>query len=165
MIAPLDVCQHPRLLPPCGLLLSLLAQFPLLWAEWPLQPTLVGTVVGTGLIAVGAGLNAWADRIFKAGQVGICPFSPAPVLLTHGPYRFTRNPMYLGLVAVTAGVTLLTGVLANLWIAVALWIWLHWGYVVAEERWLRDRFGTEFDAYADRVPQWLAKWPARYSSH
>jgi protein-S-isoprenylcysteine O-methyltransferase Ste14 len=148
---------RPRILPPRGLLVSLLAQIPLVLDAWPLHPVLVEVVAGACLIGAGLGLNVWADRAFKAGSVGICPFSPAPILLRDGPYRFTRNPMYLGLVAITLGVAVLTGVLANAWSAVALFLWLHWGYVVPEEQWLRDRFTREFDAYAADVPRWLVR--------
>lgn len=148
---------RPRILPPRGLLVALLAQLPLVLDAWPLHPVPVEVVIGACLIAAGLGLNVWADRIFKARGVGVCPFSPAPTLLRTGPYRCTRNPMYLGLVAITLGLAVLTGVLANAWSAVTLFLWLHWGFVVPEEQWLRQRFTREFESYAADVPRWLLR--------
>jgi protein-S-isoprenylcysteine O-methyltransferase Ste14 len=56
-------------------------------------------------------------------------------------------------VALAAGLTLLTGVLANLWISLAFAIWLHHAHALPEERFLRDRFGAAYDEYAKRVPR------------
>jgi len=156
MTATVDTLRR-RILPPRGLLLSLMAQIPLVIATWPLRPGVVEVIAGACLIAAGVLLNVWADRVFSAHGVGVCPFSPAPVLLRGGPYRYTRNPMYLGLVAITAGLPLLTGVLANGWVAVAFFFWLHWGYVIPEEQWLSARFGREFEDYASRIPRWLVR--------
>jgi protein-S-isoprenylcysteine O-methyltransferase Ste14 len=58
-------------------------------------------------------------------------------------------------VTLSVGLTLLTGVLANLWVSVAFTIWLQHAYVLPEERFLRDRFGAAYDEYAKRVPRWL----------
>jgi protein-S-isoprenylcysteine O-methyltransferase Ste14 len=143
------------ILPPRGLLLALLAQAPLVAAHWPLAPSLVEAISGGVLVIAGAALNVGSARLFERKSVGICPFSSAPVLVTTGPFALSRHPMYVGLVALSAGLTLLTGVLANVWISVAFAIWLHHSYVLPEERFLRDRFGAAYDAYAERVPRWL----------
>jgi protein-S-isoprenylcysteine O-methyltransferase Ste14 len=143
------------ILPPRGLLLALVAQVPLLAAQWPLAPRLVEAISGGALVIAGAALNVWSARLFERKSVGICPFSPAAALVTTGPFALSRHPMYVGLVALSAGLTLLTGVLANLWISVAFAIWLHHAYVLPEERFLRDRFGAAYDDYAERVPRWL----------
>ena len=87
--------------------------------------------------------------------MGICPFSNASALVESGPFAVSRHPMYLGLVALSLGVTLVAGALANLWISVAFAIRLHHAYVVPEERFLRDRFGGVYDEYAKRVPRWI----------
>ena len=143
------------ILPPRGLLLALVAEAPLVAAHWPLAPGLVEAISGGALVVAGAALNVWSVRLFERKSVGVCPFSFAPALVTAGPFALSRNPMYVGLVALSAGVTLLTGVLANLWISVAFAIWLHHAYVLPEERFLRDRFGAAYDEYAKHVPRWV----------
>lgn len=147
--------RQSSILPPRGLLLALLGQVPLILANWPLRPGVIELSAGCVLLAAGIALNGWSAGAFRRGDVGICPFSPAPVLVTEGPFRLSRNPMYLGLVAIAAGLTLATGVAANAWVTVAFAIWLNHAYVLPEERFLRERFGAAFDSYARRVPRWL----------
>jgi protein-S-isoprenylcysteine O-methyltransferase Ste14 len=109
---------------------------------------------GVALVGTGAWLNVQSDRLFRIAGVGVCPFSHTPALLTGGPFSVTRNPMYLGLVAISAGLTLASGILVNLWISAAYAIWLHYAYVHREEQFLRNQFGSAFEAYAARVPRW-----------
>jgi protein-S-isoprenylcysteine O-methyltransferase Ste14 len=147
---------QPRLLPPKGLLLALAAQLPLLASSWPLHAATWELAAGLALIVIGSVLNVWAERLFKHDNVGVCPFTHVPVLVVRGPFRVTRNPMYLGLVCLTLGCALASGVLANVWSAIALFIWLHYAFVLPEEAFLRDALGSEFDSYARRVPRWLS---------
>jgi protein-S-isoprenylcysteine O-methyltransferase Ste14 len=148
---------HPQssVLPPRGLLLALLGQVPLIIGRWPLQPSRIEMLAGGALIAAGVALDVWADGLFKRNAVGVRPFSSTPVLVTRGPFALSRHPMYLGLVAIAAGAAIATGVLANVWVSVAFAIWLHYAYVLPEERFLRDRFGAAYDEYCERVPRWL----------
>lgn len=147
--------RQSSILPPRALVLALLCQAPLLAAAWPPRPGLINLAAGTVLLAAGTILNILAARCFQRRAVGICPFSETPALIEEGPFRLSRNPMYLGLVALSAGFTLVTGVLANLWISAAYFIWLHHAYVMPEERFLRRQFGAAYERYAQRVPRWL----------
>lgn len=142
-------------LPPRGLLFALLGQVPLIIGHWPLQPTLLELLTGAALIAAGIAVDVWADVLFKRDAVGVRPFSTTPVLVTRGPFALSRHPMYLGLVAIALGTAIAAGVLANVWVAVAFSIWLHYAYVLPEERFLRNRFGAAYEEYCRRVPRWL----------
>ena len=146
---------RPRLLPPRALLLALAAQLPLLVVSFPLQPPAWAVAAGISLITTGAILNIWAERLFRRDDVGVCPFTHVPVLVSRGPYRITRNPMYLGLVCIDAGVALVCGVPANLWSAITLLVWVHHAFVLPEEVFLRQKLGADFEAYAHRVPRWV----------
>jgi protein-S-isoprenylcysteine O-methyltransferase Ste14 len=59
--------------------------------------------------------------------------------------------MYLGLVAIAAGLTIATGVLASLWITTTLAVWLHYAYILPEEDFLHDQFGTVFERDVEAV--------------
>jgi len=63
--------------------------------------------------------------------------------------------MYVGLVCLNVGVTLISGVLANLWSSIALFIWLHYAFVLPEETFLRHELGSAYDDDTRRVPRWL----------
>jgi protein-S-isoprenylcysteine O-methyltransferase Ste14 len=143
------------MLPPKALLLTLLLQIAL--AVWlrPLKTAKVPAAVGIAMLAIGFALNIWADRLFHKSGVGVCPFSPAPHLVSTGPYRFTRNPMYLGMVLLSASIAFITGLYWTLLPAAAFAVWLHFRFVLPEEEFLRDCLGVGYLEYASRNPRWF----------
>ena len=147
--------RQSSILPPRGLLFAIVAQLPLIVGSWPLRPSTFEVLAGAVLITTGIALNVWSARLFERHDVGIRPFSSMPELVTSGPFAVSRHPMYLGLVATALGLTIATGVIANIWIFVAFTIWLHYAYVLPEERFLCDQFGAAYDEYSKRVPQWV----------
>jgi protein-S-isoprenylcysteine O-methyltransferase Ste14 len=145
------------ILPPRALLIALAAQLPLALASLPLQPAPVEIAAGALLLAAGIAINVWAERQFRRAGVGVCPFSPAPIVVERGPYRFTRNPMYVGLIALCLSTALLSGVPLNAWTALAYATWLHRRFVLPEEQFLLRERGEAYAAYARRVPRWLMR--------
>ena len=106
------------------------------------------------LIALGLGLAVWAELALKAK--GVDPrFKPVPGVAVSGPYRYTRNPMYIGVVLVMGGMAAL---LDNLWIIAVLAICLpvlHFGVVLREEAYLSARLGEEYRQLFERSRRWL----------
>lgn len=147
--------RQSSILPPRGLLIAILAQLPLVASGWPLRPAAMEIVAGAVLVVAGVTLNLWSASLFERDEVGICPFSAVGALVTDGPFGLSRNPMYVGMVAIALGLDVATGVLANVWVSVAFAIWLHHAYVLPEERFLRERFGAGYVEYSGRVPRWL----------
>lgn len=111
--------------------------------------------IGWLLIAAGSVVAAAGLITFFRHRTGILPHTPASRLVTGGPYRFTRNPMYVGLTMMYVGVSLLTGMiwpLLTLPIAlVALWVLV----IRREERYLASEFGEEYERYRQRVRRWI----------
>jgi protein-S-isoprenylcysteine O-methyltransferase Ste14 len=92
---------------------------------------------------------------FRRSRTSIVPIRPATTLVTAGPYRFTRNPMYVGLAALTValGLFLHSGWPIVLLIPVLFFVRV---FVIApEERYLERRFGADYVAYTRRVRRWL----------
>ena len=143
------------ILPPRALLLSLAAQIPGLVWFWPRVWSLTDFAVGVVLLASGCLLNVAAVLAFRRNGNGVCPFSPVTDLALTGPYRFTRNPMYLGLVLISAGAALAGGVRWNLWPAATLGVWLHFRFVLREEAFLYERLGVKYLMYASQTPRWI----------
>jgi protein-S-isoprenylcysteine O-methyltransferase Ste14 len=130
-------------------------QVPLAALSWPWRPPLGLGLLGGLLLMTGASLNLWASGLFSKREVGICPFSPVPRLIEDGPYRFSRNPMYLGMVLLVAGTCLLTGCPWNLWTALVYAIWLQLRFILPEERFLGGLFGDAFAAYSRGRGRWF----------
>lgn len=148
------------ILPPKGLLIALAAQLPLALLSLPLRPAPWEIASGSFLLIFGVAINVWAERQFRRAGVGVCPFSPAPSVVERGPYRFTRNPMYVGLIALCLSAALLSGVVLNAWTAVAYATWLHRRFVLPEEQFLLRERGEDYAAYVRRVPRWITRWPS-----
>lgn len=115
------------------------------------------TVRGAGWLLIVAFViwNGWCLRLFVGRRTGLLPGQSTTALLTAGPYRWSRNPLYVGLLACYLGAALAAlsvGALALLGVA---WAGLHWGAVLPEERYLRARLGDPYTEYAAGVPRWL----------
>jgi protein-S-isoprenylcysteine O-methyltransferase Ste14 len=112
-------------------------------------------LIGWCLIGAFAVWNGWCLVLFARHGTGLLPGQSTSGLLTGGPYRYSRNPLYVGLLALYVG----TGLVASSWAVLALtpvaWAGLHWGAVLPEERYLRGRLGDQYVAYTRRVRRWI----------
>jgi protein-S-isoprenylcysteine O-methyltransferase Ste14 len=110
-----------------------------------------------GLIVVGAilGLGLWSVILFRRSGQNENPWTPTPQIVERGPFRLSRNPMYLQMLLVCVGVALL---LANVWLLLltplAGWV-LHHFAIRPEEAYLERKFGQTYRAYKGRVRRWL----------
>lgn len=111
--------------------------------------------LGGALIVVGAVLLRGFVGALHRVQTSVRPGLPATALVTSGLYRFSRNPGYLGMAAVFAGVALLAQApLALTALPVTLLV-IDRGVIAREERYLAARFGDSYAAYISRVRRWL----------
>ena len=110
---------------------------------------------GAFVMAFGGPLPISARMHFKRTGQSVRPWDPTPSLIFEGPYRFTRNPMYVGLTLFQIGLGLL---LNNVWVSAlalpALAI-VHFMAVLPEERYLSGKFGTSYRDYLGRVRRYL----------
>ena len=132
----------------CGVLLKRLTPLPIGGAG-------VRVPAAWALIALWVVVTAPAFYAFWSRHTTIVPVRPATNLVAAGPYRFTRNPMYLGLALLTIGV----GLWLNTWWVILLLapaiVMIDRFVIAREEAYLRRRFGLEYDDYARRVRRWL----------
>jgi protein-S-isoprenylcysteine O-methyltransferase Ste14 len=112
-------------------------------------------VVGALLLACGIALVLGALRLFRQTGQNPTPWTPSPLLVGAGPYRHTRNPMYVGMTLLTLGVASLSG---HVWIAllapVALAV-VHFTAVLPEERYLASKFGESYTEYTKQVRRYI----------
>jgi protein-S-isoprenylcysteine O-methyltransferase Ste14 len=126
---------------------------------WPLAITAPGNrpreAVAALAIVLWLGLMASALGAFRRVRTTMIPNRPAAALATGGPYRFTRNPVYLSLAALYVGLALLL----NSWWPVALLplvvLVMNRAVIGREERYLAGAFPAEYAAYRARVRRWL----------
>jgi protein-S-isoprenylcysteine O-methyltransferase Ste14 len=83
------------------------------------------------------------------------PDQPALAIVAAGPFAHTRNPLYLGVLAMFAGVGIALASPAFLTVLLPLFLVLHFGVVRREERYLAAKFGDAFRAYTTRVRRWI----------
>ena len=96
-----------------------------------------------------------ADRLFARRETTIYPFAEPSVLVVEGPFRYTRNPMYLGLILALIGLALLLGTLTPWLVIVPFGLILDRTFVRYEQRTMQERFGDDYRAYMQRVRRWI----------
>jgi len=122
---------------------------------WPAPFMTARPVAGTALVLLGVALMALGIREFKRAGTDYKPYRPATRVITSGPFRFTRNPLYLSLTVVYAGIAL---GLASLWalaLLVPVLVVIRYGVVAREERYLERKFGGDYLRYKESVRRWL----------
>lgn len=126
---------------------------------WPLElhaaaPRGIG-IAGGVLFAIGAGIAGWAWAIFHRAGTTTVPGQPSVSLITRGPYRASRNPMYVGLALAYLGEA---GMLRQVWPVLVLPLtlaYLNWMVIPVEEARLREVFHGEYDEYCASVRRWI----------
>lgn len=106
-------------------------------------------------LAIGAWLNASGSRLFDGAGTTIKPFQRPSTLVAHGPFRFSRNPMYLGMTLALLGIGLLLGSLAPVFVVPAFMLVMQAQFIVQEEADMLERFGDDYVEYSRRVRRWL----------
>lgn len=142
--------------PPIWLVISLVTIFFLNEYYPGLRFTsLAWQIVGGGVILIGLVLLVVSNGLFVRAKTGVIPFRGVSALVTSGIYRYTRNPMYLGMAAVLLGCSLTVGAVYTLPIAPLFMIIIEMRFIRPEEDMLRGIFGQEYTDYCARVRRWL----------
>lgn len=116
---------------------------------------LAGQAAGGVLIVAGLLLLVQAGGLFKRAGTDLVPFKNVTALVTTGIYRFTRNPMYLGMTLVLLGCAVTVGAATALLVPVLFMVIIEMRFIRPEEQMLRGLFADEFPAYCQRVRRWL----------
>jgi protein-S-isoprenylcysteine O-methyltransferase Ste14 len=156
MAQPADAA-HPIIRPPIawavafllGLGLDWLYPLPFVPESWP------RFLIGAGVFALAFALAIWAITTFRAAGTRIDPGKPTSVIVTNGPFRFSRNPIYVGMLLGQTGLAI---GFDNAWILASvapLYLVLRFGVVAREEAYLERTFGSAYIEYKSRVRRWL----------
>jgi protein-S-isoprenylcysteine O-methyltransferase Ste14 len=118
-------------------------------------PALVEWGLGALLVVAGLGLLLSFNTLFSRRGTAVEPWKPTTAIVTDGPYRFTRNPAYLGMALTYVGIAVMS---SALWVLLPLPVVLaviDRGVIAREERYLEGKFGEEYLGYTRRVRRWL----------
>jgi protein-S-isoprenylcysteine O-methyltransferase Ste14 len=113
--------------------------------------TIISVVVG----GVGIALTLATNMLFRRTGQNPLPWMPSRSMIVRGPYRFSRNPMYLGAILIQAAVGLAVNNMWMILLCIPALIVIHFTAVLPEERYLSERFGQAYERYQSKVRRYF----------
>jgi protein-S-isoprenylcysteine O-methyltransferase Ste14 len=146
------VLAPPPLIFAVPLLLGLLLKrrFPV-----PFLPRGAAQVLGWPLLGGGVLLMGWFLRTMRSAETPIDPREPVSRIVTGGPFRYTRNPAYLGMAMIFAGVSCLANALSAMMLLPVALLTIQRGVIEREERYLEREFGEEYLRFKAQTRRWV----------
>lgn len=146
----------PRIPPPIHFLVGLTTMI-LLNSFVPIGHWLVFPWRYTGIIIIvlGFSLAIGSGMFFRKFGTDPRPGNRAAVIVTNGPFRYTRNPMYFGYIIMLIGTSTLLGTLSPLIVIPIFFLILQTQFVFREEKWMAEWFGAPYLEYKKKTPRWL----------
>jgi protein-S-isoprenylcysteine O-methyltransferase Ste14 len=111
--------------------------------------------IALALILGGLLLDGMAAGLFRRLGTAVEPWKPSTALATDGPYRFSRNPIYVGFAVTYAGLAIAMDSPVALLMLIPCLVVIDWAVIRKEEAYLARTFGAEYEAYCNRVRRWL----------
>ena len=146
-----------KLLPPVlvALLILVIYGLSLLAPLGPIMTEGLAFIIGLIIIFTGLALLLSAAALFAKARTNINTFKDPGTLVEAGPFRFTRNPMYLGFFLITLGVAIMMNEIAGLIGPVIFFLAANFWYIPFEEKAAAKMFGPAYEDYKSRVRRWL----------
>ena len=146
----------PRIPPPVFFLVGIVVMvllnsyFPIgRWLHYPWR------YLGIIFLVLGFSLGLGSGLYFRRLGTNPRPGTKATRIVTTGPFKYTRNPMYLGLIVTLTGTSILLGNISPLFVIPVVFLILHTQFVLREEKWMEDWFGQSYLDYKRNTPRWL----------
>ena len=128
-------------------------------AHWfvrlPMFTTFVALPLGLCLSAAAIVIARWGRRTMTAAGTNVRPTQPATTIVTSGPFRFSRNPLYVALTLLYLGLTTVVNTWWGLLLLAPLLLVMHTGVVLREERYLDKKFGESYRVYRSKVRRYV----------
>ena len=112
-------------------------------------------VTGAAIFAVGMAMMIAGHRAMARHGTNVNPLRPTTALVTDGVFRYTRNPLYVGVSIALCGIALVAALDWVLVLIIPAFVLLHFAVVMREERYLEHKFGDAYRRYKQRVPRYL----------
>jgi protein-S-isoprenylcysteine O-methyltransferase Ste14 len=121
----------------------------------PDVPRAIAVALIVGVVVAVIVLDARAAVLFRKSRTGIAPWHPTRQLVTHGPYRISRNPMYLGMAMAYTGLVVAFGLLWGLALLPLVVVVMDRAVIRREEAYLEMKYGDDYLRYKNSVRRWL----------
>jgi protein-S-isoprenylcysteine O-methyltransferase Ste14 len=121
----------------------------------PFLPRRVARALGWPLLVGGVSLIGWFEWAMRYADTPTNPYKPVSNLATDGPFRYTRNPAYLSMAMIYAGISTLANALSAILLLPAALLVIQRGVIEREERYLESKFGEEYLRYKEQVRRWV----------
>ena len=147
VIAPPPLIFVPMIV--AGAVLQLffsLELFPRMW---------IGHAAGWPMVAAGTLLVVWAVLTFRRAGEDVNAYKPTSAIVSRGPYAFSRNPMYISMVLIYVGISVIVNTLWPIIFLPASLIMMQYGVIFREEEYLKKVIGAEYQQYRASVRRWL----------
>jgi protein-S-isoprenylcysteine O-methyltransferase Ste14 len=125
-----------------------------LW-PWPIFDRAAYRWAGAPLIVTGIGIVSWGRITMIGAGTNVNPSRPAVALVTSGPFRFSRNPLYTALMLVFTGLTLAFNTWWGFAVLIPVFIVMFFGVIRREERYLEQKFGKSYSDYCFTVRRYF----------
>ena len=112
-------------------------------------------LIGFLFFVIGTVLNIWTDQLFKKVNTTVKPFEKPSTLILKGPFKISRNPMYLGMALLLVGAGFILGSITSFIGTILFIIAMEVRFIPTEEKFMFEQFGEEFEAYKKKVRRWL----------
>jgi len=124
-------------------------------APTPFMPRGLAYGLGAVFIMIGVWISVPAERAMRQAGTAVKPTLPTTALVITGSFRFTRNPLYVGLTLFYLGIALAVQSLWALALLLVVLAVMHRGVIDREESYLERKFGTDYLRYKERVRRWI----------
>jgi protein-S-isoprenylcysteine O-methyltransferase Ste14 len=125
------------------------------WRPWAIPGGTGLTVAGLALVLTGVALTIWSALTFRNAHTTVIPWEQVSAMVTGGPFRVSRNPIYLADAIAYLGATLLIHSWWPLLVLPGILVVIRRKVIDREERYLTERFGESYREYQLRVRRWL----------
>jgi protein-S-isoprenylcysteine O-methyltransferase Ste14 len=121
----------------------------------PFLPPRVARTLGWPLVTCGLVVGFLGAREMRRAETNVDPYKPATAVVTGGPFRFTRNPLYLSLTLIYGGISALANALLPVLLLPMVLRLMRRGVIEREERYLERKFSDEYIEYKEGTPRWI----------
>ena len=146
------VVAPPPLIYACALTAGLLANRRY---RIPFLPRALAGTLGPALVACGLAVGILGFREMRRAETSPDPYKPTTAIVSEGPFRFTRNPLYLSMTLIYCGISTLSNALPAALLLPFAQAVMRRGVIESEEHYLERTFGDEYLEYKERVPRWI----------